>query len=67
MVGNHLSFYHIIIKDKNISFKSTKKKELLLKIKSDDIKLPKYWKKYLDDKIPSLIDKTKNNDFNFIG
>ena len=60
------NLYHIIIKDKNISFKSTKKKELLLKIKSDDIKLPKYWKKYLDDKIPSLIDKTKNNDFNFI-
>ena len=60
------NLYHIKLLNDNISFITTNKKELLVKIKPKKARLPKYWQEYLDKKIPLVKEKIKNNDFNFI-
>lgn len=62
---NNLYYFKII--NKEVTFKCTKKQELLLKIKtSKKLVLDDYWYTYLDKKVEEIKPKIKEGDFTFV-
>lgn len=61
---NNLYYFKII--NDNVSFNNFKERIIILKIKTEPLQLPIYFKEYLDKKIPIINEKIKNNDYSFI-